>query len=105
MIFIIIVSSLITFLLLIDIYHKYKPASKLKLIPSNYNLKSSNNGFEIECFLKIINFSKDKETMISNFNMELDLFDKNNLVDFNYQTTIIIYNTAREKEYWNCMDM
>ena len=100
---IILTITLVLLLMVFDIYLKCKPKSKLKIVPIKYNLKSENNHNQIECFFEIINFSKDKETMISNLDFELDLFNKNNLLDFSYKKRIIINDGLTEEEvsnYW-----
>ena len=94
---------IILFLLSLDLFLKIKPRSKLKIIPIKYNLISNKKNNQIECFFEIKNFSRSKETMVSNLEIDVDLFDKDNLIDFNYKKIIIIKNGSYEKvinKYW-----
>ena len=94
------------FLILSDLYIKNLPKSKLVLVPINYKIKKKEGLNELIIDLKIINKSKNKETMISNLNFELDFFkskDGEFCQKFNYQEDIYIYDKNKEKNlnnYW-----
>ena len=74
MILINILSVLLIFLFLSDLYIKNSPKSKLSLVPINYKIKKKDGLNELIIDLKITNKSKSKETMVTNINFELDFF-------------------------------
>jgi len=106
MILINILLILLVFLVLSDLYIKNSPKSKLNLVPINYNIKKKDGLNELIIDLKITNKSKNKETMVSNINFELDFFkSKGNeyCQNFNYQEDIYIYENNKIKNlnnYW-----
>ena len=75
MILINILLLLLIFLILSDLYIKNSPKSKLKLVPINYKIKKKDGLYELIIDLKITNKSKNKETMVSNINFELDFLE------------------------------
>jgi len=85
--------------LLIDLYLKLTPKSKLKIKPINCEIKENN----IKCEFKILNSSFNKETMIPNLNIRLDFFENNKLVYRNYEKEIIISDGNLKRNinnYW-----
>ena len=89
--------------LIIDMYIYLKPKSKLKIFPIKYNLLTLNKKNEIRCEFEITNFSKRKETMIPNLNIELDFFKNGKLSDLNYEKEMIIELDKSKKRitnYW-----
>ena len=103
----IILNIFFTLLLLIictDLYINYFPKTNLVLKPINYKLRKKNETSEVVIDLKIINKSKNKETMVSNFNLDLDFFKgKNNqyLKDLDYEESIYIYSGSNKKNINN----
>ncbi len=103
------IKSLIIILILfliIDLYIYLKPKSKLKIFPIKYNLLSINKQNEIRCEFEITNFSKRKETMIPNLNIELDFFKNGKLSDLNYEKEMIIRFDKYQKtitNYWSTL--
>ncbi len=106
MILINILSVLLIFLILSDLYIKKSPKSNLKLVPVNYKIKKKDGLNELIIDLKISNTSKTKETMVSNINFVLDFFkSKGNeyCQNLNYQEDIYIHNNNKFKNlnnYW-----
>ena len=106
MLFINIVLIFLIILIFSDLYIRNSPKSKLVLIPLDYKIRKKDGLNEISIDLKIVNKSKDKETMISNLNFELDFFkSKGNkfLKNINYHEDIYIYDGSKEKNinnYW-----
>jgi len=106
MLFINIIFLGIIFLILFDLCLKNLPKSNLFLLPLDYKIKRKESFYEIIIDLKIINKSKEKETMIPNLNLELDFFkSKGNkcLKNLNYEENIYILEGSSEKNinnYW-----
>ena len=94
------------FLILSDLYINKSPKSKLNLIPINYKVKKKDGLNELIIDLKINNTSKNKETMVSNINFELDFFkSKGNEYskNLNYKEDIYIQENNKIKNlknYW-----
>ena len=90
----------------LDLYINNFPKSKLVLVPLDYKSREKDNKIEVIIDLKIINKSKNKETMVSNLNLDLDFFkSKNNqyLKDLDYEESIYIYSGSIKKNihnYW-----
>ena len=103
MIFIKILFIFVLICLIIDFYIYLKPKSKLKIFPIKYNLLTINKSNEIRCEFEITNFSKVKETMIPNLDIELDFFKNGELSFLDYETEMIIRFDKYEqliKNYW-----
>jgi len=106
MILINILLVLLIFLILIDLFIKNSPKSKLNLVPINYKIKKKDGLNELIIDLKITNKSKTKEPMVSNINFELNFFkSKGNeyCQNLNYQEDIYVYDKNKEKNlnnYW-----
>ena len=94
---------LITFL---DFYINNFPKSNLVLVPLDYKYRNKEKNSEVIINFKIINKSKQKETMVSNLNLDLDFFQsKYNqyLKDLDYEESIYIYSGSIIKNihnYW-----
>jgi len=94
------------FLILLDVYVKKSPKSKLDLFPISYKIRKKDGLNELIIDLKITNKSKNKETMITNMNFELDFFkSKGNEYsqNLNYQEDLNIYEKTKFKNlnnYW-----
>ena len=90
----------------LDFYFNKSLKSKLVLIPQDYKYRNKDKSSEVIINLKIINKSKQKETMVSNLNLDLDFFQsKNNqyLKDLDYEESIYIYSGSIKKNihnYW-----
>ena len=96
-IYFIIISTII--LLIIDLIIIYFPKSKLKIIPQRYNIDAKEVLFEF----KIINQSKNKETMVPDLDIELNGLDNGNFINLNYKKEIIIDDGIIKqhlKGYW-----
>ncbi len=97
---------ILIFLILSDLYIKNSPKTKLNLVPLNYKIKKKDGLTELITDLKITNTSKNKETMVSNINFELDFFKgKGNeyCQNLNYQEDIFIHDNNKIKNlnnYW-----
>ena len=106
MILINILLLLLIFLIISDLYIKNSPKSKLALVPINYKVKRKDGLNELTIDLKIINNSKNKESMVTNINFELDFFkSKGNeyCQNLNYKEEIYTFNKNKEKNlnnYW-----
>ncbi len=106
MILIYILSILLIFLILSDLYIKNSPKTKLNLVPINYKVKRKDDLNELIIDLKITNTSKIKETMVSDINFELDFFkSKGNeyCQNINYQENIYVRDNKKFKNlnnYW-----
>ena len=103
MIFLKIITITLILFLIIDIFIYLKPKSKLKLLPSKYNLLTINGKDEIICQFEITNNSKTKESMIPDLNIELDFFKNGTLSDLDYEKEMIIKfgrNQKKLKNYW-----
>jgi len=106
MILINILLVLLIFLIISDLYIKNSPKSKLNLIPINYKIKKKEGLNELIINLKIKNKSKNKETMVTNINFELDFFkSKGNeyCKNLNYREDIYLYDKNKKKNlnnYW-----
>ncbi len=106
MILIYILSILLIFLILSDLYIKNSPKTKLNLVPINYKVKRKDDLNELIIDLKITNTSKIKETMVSDINFELDFFkskDNEYSQNINYQENIYIRDNKKIKNlnnYW-----
>ncbi len=93
-------------IIFLDLYINNFPKSNLVLVPLDYNFRNKDNNSEVVIDLKIINKSKNKETMISNLNLDLNFFkSKNNqyLKDLDYDESIYIYSGSIKKNihnYW-----
>ncbi len=88
-----------TFLLILDLILIYIPKSHLDLEPIKYRLKSNELLFQF----KILNTSKNKETMIPNLEIELDYLDNENLIKIDHIKKISIEDhssTINYKNYW-----
>ncbi len=89
-----------------DLYINYAPKTNLFLVPLDYKLRKKDNNTELIIDLKIINKSRNKETMVSNLNLDLDFFKgKNNqyIKKVDYQENIYIYSGSIKKNinnYW-----
>ena len=89
-----------------DIYINYVPKTNLVLVPLDFKSREKDNNIEVVIDLKIINKSKSKETMVSNFNLDLDFFKSRNnqyLKELDYEENIYIYNECIKKNinnYW-----
>ena len=89
-----------------DIYINYVPKTNLVLVPLDFKSREKDNNIEVVIDLKIINKSKSKETMVSNFNLDLDFFKSRNNQYFkklNYEERIYIYTETSKKNinnYW-----
>ena len=89
-----------------DIYIHYVPKTNLVLVPLDFKSREKDNNIEVVIDLKIINKSKSKETMVSNFNLDLDFFKSRNnqyLKKLNYEERIYIYTETSKKNinnYW-----
>ena len=92
-------------IIFLDLYINNFPKSNLVLVPLDYKFRNKDNS-EVVIDLKIINKSKNKETMVSNLNLDLDFFkSKNNqyLKDLDYEESIYIYSGSIKKNihnYW-----
>jgi hypothetical protein len=90
----------------LDFYFNKSLKSKLVLIPQDYKYRNKDKNSEVINNLKIINKSKNKETMVSNLNLDLDFFQsKNNhyLKKLDYEESIYIYSGSIKKNihnYW-----
>ena len=90
----------------LDFYFNKSLKSNLVLIPQDYKYRNKDKNSEVIINLKIINKSKNKETMVSNLNLDLDFFQsKNNqyLKDLDYEESIYIYSGSIKKNihnYW-----
>ena len=103
MIFVKFITITVILFLIIDLYIYLKPKSKLKLIPSKYNLLTINGKNEVICEFEITNNSKTKESMIPDFNVELDFFKNGTLSDLDYEKEMIIKfgrNQKKLQNYW-----
>ena len=90
-------------LISIDIYLKFKPCSKLKIIPIKYNLLEEKDSDKVICEFMVINLNSRKETMIPNFDIELDFFNNGLISKFPFETQIIIddgYIKRNINNYW-----
>ena len=89
-----------------DIYINYVPKTNLVLVPLDFKSREKDNNIEVVIDLKIINKSNSKETMVSNFNLDLDFFKSRNnqyLKKLNYEERIYIYTETSKKNinnYW-----
>ena len=96
-IYFIIISTII--LLIIDLIIIYLPKSKLVIIPQKYKINSKEVFFEF----KIINQSKNKETMVPHLDIELNGLDDGNLINLPYKKEIVIDDGIIQqnlKSYW-----
>ena len=90
----------------LDFYFNKSLKSNLVLEPLDYKYRNKEKNSEVIINLKIINKSKDKETMVSNLNLDLNFFQsKNNqyLKDLDYEESIYIYSGSIKKNihnYW-----
>ena len=90
----------------LDFYFNKSLKSNLVLIPQDYKYRNKDKNSEVIINLKIINKSKNKETMVSNLNLDLDFFQsKNNhyLKKLDYEESIYIYSGSIKKNihnYW-----
>ena len=90
----------------LDFYFNKSLKSKLVLIPQDYKYRNKDKNSEVIINFKIINKSKNKETMVSNLNLDLDFFQsKNNhyLKKLDYEESIYIYSGSIKKNihnYW-----
>ena len=89
-----------------DLYINYVPKTNLVLVPLDFKSREKDNNIEVVIDLKIINKSKSKETMVSNFKLDLDFFKSRNnqyLKKLNYEERIYIYTETSKKNinnYW-----
>jgi hypothetical protein len=90
----------------LDFYFNKSLKSNLVLEPLDYKYRNKEKNSEVIINLKIINKSKQKETMVSNLNLDLDFFQsKHNqyLKDLDYEESIYIYSGSIKKNihnYW-----
>ena len=90
----------------LDFYFSKSLKSNLVLEPIDYKYRNKEKNSEVIINLKIINKSKQKETMVSNLNLDLDFFQsKHNqyLKDLDYEESIYIYSGSIKKNihnYW-----
>ena len=90
----------------LDFYFNKSLKSNLVLEPIDYKYRNNEINSEVIINLKIINKSKQKETMVSNLNLDLDFFQsKHNqyLKDLDYEESIYIYSGSIKKNihnYW-----
>lgn len=90
----------------LDFYFNKSLKSNLVLEPLDYKYRNKEKNSEVIINLKIINKSKNKETMVSNLNLDLDFFQsKNNhyLKKLDYEESIYIYSGSIKKNihnYW-----
>ena len=90
----------------LDFYFNKSLKSNLVLVPLDYKYRNKDKNSEVIINLKIINKSKNKETMVSNLNLDLDFFQsKNNqyLKKLDYEESIYIYSGSIKKNihnYW-----
>ena len=90
----------------LDFYFNKSLKSNLVLEPIDYKYRNKEKNSEVIINLKIINKSKQKETMVSNLNLDLDFFQsKHNqyLKDLDYEESIYIYSGSIKKNihnYW-----
>ncbi len=90
----------------LDFYFNKSLKSNLVLVPLDYKCRNKDKNIEVIINLKIINKSKNKETMVSNLNLDLDFFQsKNNhyLKKLDYEESIYIYSGSIKKNihnYW-----
>ena len=90
----------------LDFYFNKSFKSNLVLEPLDYKYRNKEKNSEVIINLKIINKSKNKETMVSNLNLDLDFFQsKNNhyLKKLDYEESIYIYSGSIKKNihnYW-----
>jgi len=89
----------ILFLLIIDLYLKFKPKSRLFISPLSYRITHLKKDDVINCEFEILNLSPMKETMIPYLNFDLDFFNKGVISKFNYDLKITIAN-GNKKEYY-----
>ena len=89
-----------------DLYMNYSPKTNLSLVPLDYKIRNKANLFEVIIDLKIINPSKNKETMVSNLNLDLDFFkgkDTQYIKELDYEESIYIRSGSIKKNinnYW-----
>ena len=90
----------------LDFYFNKSLKSNLVLEPLDYKYRNKEKNSEVIINFKIINKSKQKETMVSNLNLDLDFFQsKHNqyLKDLDYEESIYIYSGSIKKNihnYW-----
>ena len=90
----------------LDFYFNKSLKSNLVLEPLDYKYRNKDKNSEVIINLKIINKSKDKETMVCNLNLDLNFFQsKNNqyLKDLDYEESLYIYSGSIKKNihnYW-----
>ena len=85
--------------LIIDLILIYIPKSNLDIEPIRYKLKSN----QLQVQFKILNKSKNKETMIPNLGIELDYLDNENLNKIDHIIDIVIednFSKINYKNYW-----
>ncbi len=96
-IYLIIFSTII--LLIIDLILVYFPKSKLEIIPQKYNINSKEVLFDF----KIINQSNNKETMVPDLDIELNVLDDGTLINLPYKKELVIDDGEIKqnlKTYW-----
>ena len=92
MIFIKLILLIFVLLVLFDLFLRFKPKSKLKIIPksNSYKFNKLKDFGQYNCEFQIVNLSANKETMIPNLFIEPKFLIKNNIVKLNYQKSIYI---------------
>ena len=105
MIFIKLILLIFVFLVLFDLFLRFKPKSKLKIIPksNSYKFNKLKDVGQYNCEFQIVNLSANKETMIPNLFIEPKFLIKNNIVKLNYQKSIYIDDGVSRKnisDYW-----
>ena len=105
MIFIKLILLIFVFLVLFDLFLRFKPKSKLKIIPksNSYKFNKLKDFGQYNCEFQIVNLSANKETMIPNLFIEPKFLIKNNIVKLNYQKSIYIDDGVSRKnisDYW-----
>ena len=105
MIFIKLILLIFVSLVLFDLFLRFKPKSKLKIIPksNSYKFNKLKDFGQYNCEFQIVNLSANKETMIPNLFIEPKFLIKNNIVKLNYQKSIYIDDGVSRKnisDYW-----
>ena len=105
MIFIKLILLIFVLLVLFDLFLRFKPKSKLKIIPksNSYKFNKLKDFGQYNCEFQIVNLSANKETMIPNLFIEPKFLIKNNFVKLNFQKSIYIDDGVSRKninDYW-----
>ena len=105
MIFIKLILLIFVSLVLFDLFLRFKPKSKLKIIPksNSYKFNKLKDFGQYNCEFQIVNLSANKETMIPNLFIEPKFLIENNIVKLNFQKSIYIDDGVSRKninDYW-----